>query len=126
MTSELRKQQCTVTLFDCNHLAHVIVLWQMQTLMCYCTVFALFYFKFEGNFQVQAPGDLYLEGRFNGGFLTFGVRGGLYLEELIHGGAYFRIFTAIINCFLGFIFTYLFQSPSLLYLLPPRVKHPRP
>ena len=35
------------------------------------TVFALFYFVFEGNFQVQAPppplgvGGLYLEGRFN-------------------------------------------------------------
>ena len=26
--------------------------------MCYCTVFALFYFLFEGKFQVQAPGDL--------------------------------------------------------------------
>ena len=34
------------------------------------TVFALFYFVFEGSFQVQAPGGLlYLEGRFNGGFL---------------------------------------------------------
>ena len=32
------------------------------------TVFALFYFVFEGNFQVQSPGGLYLEGRFNGGF----------------------------------------------------------
>ena len=50
--SELRKQQYTVTLFDCNHLAHVIVLSQMQTLLCYRTVFASFYFKFEGNFQV--------------------------------------------------------------------------
>ena len=28
------------------------ILWQMQTLMCYCTVFALFYFEFEGNFRV--------------------------------------------------------------------------
>ena len=26
MKSELRKQQCTVTLSDCNHLAHVKVL----------------------------------------------------------------------------------------------------
>ena len=24
----------TVTLFDCSHLAHVIVLWQMQKFMC--------------------------------------------------------------------------------------------
>ena len=62
--SELHKQQCNVTLFDCNHLAHVhvMVLWQMQKFMCYCTVFTLTYFEFEGNFQVQAPRGLYLEG----------------------------------------------------------------
>ena len=39
------------------------------------TVFALFYFVFEGNFQVQAPGGLYLEGRFNGGFFALRVWG---------------------------------------------------
>ena len=33
--------------------------------------FCLFYFVFEGKFQVQAPpGGLYSEGRFNGGFLA--------------------------------------------------------
>ena len=52
------------------------------------TVFALFYFVFEGNFQVQAPGGLYLEERFNGGFLRYEFGG------LIFGGAYFRNFTA--------------------------------
>ena len=41
------------------------------------TIFALFYFVFEGKFQVQAP---------RGGE-------GLYLEGLINGGAYFRNFT---------------------------------
>ena len=53
------------------------------------TVFALFDFVFEGNFQVQAPGGLYLEGRFNltEGFLRY------EFEGLIHGGAYFRNFT---------------------------------
>ena len=40
------------------------------------TVFALFYFVFEGNFQVQAPQEgLYLEGRFNGGFFALRVWG---------------------------------------------------
>ena len=41
------------------------------------TVFALFYFAFEGNFPSTSrpPG------------------GGVYLEVLIHGGAYFRNFT---------------------------------
>ena len=42
----------------------------MQKFMCYCTVFALFYFEFGGNFRVQAPGGLYLEGRFIGGFFA--------------------------------------------------------
>ena len=47
------------------------------------TVFALFYFVFEGNFQVQAPGGLYLEGRFSGaGFLRY------EFGELIFGVAY--------------------------------------
>ena len=35
------------------------------------TIFALFYFVFEGKFQVQAPrGGLYSEGRFNGGIFA--------------------------------------------------------
>ena len=47
-------------------------------------MFALFYFVFEGTFQVQAPrGGLYSEGRSNGGFFFGG--GGLYLEGLIFG-----------------------------------------
>ena len=50
------------------------------------TVFALFYFVFEGNFQVQAPGGLYLEGRFNGGFFALPNWGHIF------GGAYFRNF----------------------------------
>ena len=53
------------------------------------SLFALFYFVFEGNFQVQAPlppggvGGLYLEGRFNGGFFALRVWGGLHMEGLI-------------------------------------------
>ena len=34
------------------------------------TIFALFYFVFEGKFQVQAPGGLISGGRFNGGFFA--------------------------------------------------------
>ena len=55
------------------------------------TVFALFYFVFEGNFQGQAhPGDLYMEGRFNGGFFALRVWRayvwkGLYMEGLNFG-----------------------------------------
>ena len=58
------------------------------------TVFALFYFVFEGNFQsTNPPGGLYLEGRFNRGVFCVTGLGGLYLEGLIHRGAYFRNFT---------------------------------
>ena len=39
------------------------------------TVFSLFHFLFEVNFQVQAPGGLYLEGRFKGGFFVLQVWG---------------------------------------------------
>ena len=55
------------------------------------TVFALFYFVFEGNFPSTSPqGGLYLEGRFNGGFFALQVWGayiwrGLYMEGLIFG-----------------------------------------
>ena len=58
------------------------------------TVFALFYFVFEGNLQVKDPpgggGGLYLEGQFNGGFFELRVWGayiwrGLYMEGLFFG-----------------------------------------
>ena len=47
----------------------------MQKFTCFCTVFALLYFEFEGNFQVKAPGSLYLEGRFKEGFFALRVWG---------------------------------------------------
>ena len=52
------------------------------------TVFALCYFVFEGNFQVQAPGGLILfwRGDLTDGFLRYECGG------LIFGGAYFRNF----------------------------------
>ena len=55
------------------------------------TVFALFYFVFEGNFPSTSPrGGLYLEGQFNGGFFALPVWGayiwrGFYMEGLIFG-----------------------------------------
>ena len=66
------------------------------------TVFALFYFVFEGNFPSTSPwGGLYLEGRFNGGFFALPVWRGLFLEGLIHGGAYFDILRyATFECFM--------------------------
>ena len=32
---------------DCNHLAHIIVRWQIQKLICYCTAFAQFILCFR-------------------------------------------------------------------------------
>ena len=50
--------------------------------------FSLFYLEFEGNFQVQAPGEAYIwRGDLTEGFLRYEFGG------LIHGGAYFRNFT---------------------------------
>ena len=55
------------------------------------TVFAMFYFVFEGNFPSTSPrGGLYLEGWFNGGFFASPDWGayiwrGLYMEGLIFG-----------------------------------------
>ena len=53
------------------------------------TVFALFCFVFEGNFQVQAPvrGAYIRRGDLTKGFLRYELGG------LIVGGAYFRNFT---------------------------------
>ena len=47
--------------------------------------FSLFYFVFEGNFQVQAPRGAYIwrgDFKINGGFLSY------EFGELIFGGAY--------------------------------------
>ena len=54
------------------------------------TVFALFYSVLEGNFQVQAPRELHLEGGLNGGFFALQIWGayiwrGLYMEGSIFG-----------------------------------------
>ena len=52
------------------------------------TVFALFYFVFEGNIQVQAPGGLIFGGAIKRRVFCVTNLGGLYFEGLIHGGAY--------------------------------------
>ena len=52
------------------------------------TVFALFYFVFEGNFPSTSPRGAYIwRGDLTEGFLRYRFGG------LIHGGAYFRNFT---------------------------------
>ena len=54
------------------------------------TVFALFYFVFEGNFPSTSPRGAYIwRGDLTEGFCVTGL-GGFYLEGLIRGGSYFR------------------------------------
>ena len=53
----------------------------------------MFYFVFEGNFQEQAPGGLIFGGVIKRRVFCVTSLGGLYLEGLIHGGAYFWQFT---------------------------------
>ena len=57
------------------------------------TVFALFYFVFEGRIPSTSLQAAYIwRGNLTEGFFVTGL-GGLYLEGLIHGGAHFRNFT---------------------------------
>ena len=59
-----------------------------------CTIFALFYFVFEGNFPSKSPpGGLYFGGAILRRVFCVTSLGGLYLEGRMHGGAYFRNFT---------------------------------
>ena len=54
------------------------------------TVFALFYFVFEGNFPSTRPRGAYIgRGDFTEGFLCYELGG------LVHGGAYFRNFMVV-------------------------------
>ena len=65
------------------------------------TIFALFYFIFEGNFPNTSPRGAYIwRGHLTEGFLCYWFGG------LIHGGAYFRNFTVY---FLFFIYAVLCQ-----------------
>ena len=80
--SELCKQQYTVTLFDCNHLTPVIVLWQMQKFICHCTSFCFAWCLIWGQFPSTGPGGLHWRGDLTEGFLRYKF-GGLYLEGLI-------------------------------------------
>ena len=55
LKSELCKQQYTVTLFDFNHWAHVIVLWQMQKIYVLLYSFCFVLFLIWGQFPSTSP-----------------------------------------------------------------------
>ena len=61
------------------------------------TFFALYYFVFEGNCQVQAPGGAYIwRGELTESFFALRVWGASS-EGVIQGGAYFRNFTVCLR-----------------------------
>ena len=68
---------------------HFEIDWDSLIVASKFTVFALFYFLFEGNFPNTSPrGGIFLEGRFNGGFFALRFWGayiwsGFYMEGLI-------------------------------------------
>ena len=87
------------------------------------TVFALFYFVFEGNFPSTSPRGAYIwRGDLTEGFLCSRFEGLiLILEGLIHGGAYFRNFT--VSPFglwspMKFLFFFLFLLLQLQGTIP--------
>ena len=57
------------------------------------TVFALFFFVFEGNFPSASSRGLIFGGAIYRRFFCVTGLGGLFLEWLIHGKAYFWNFT---------------------------------
>ena len=60
------------------------------------TVFALFYFVFEVNFQVQAPGALIFRGVINGGFSALRIWGAYIWRGLF--SQFYGIIIAINEC----------------------------
>ena len=76
---------------------HFEIDWNSLIVASKFTVFALFYFLFEGNFPNTSPrGAYFWRGDLTEGSLYYDF-GGLYLEQLIRGGAYFQNFTATPN-----------------------------
>ena len=67
------------------------------------TIFALFYFVFEGNFPSTSPwggGSLYLEGRFNGGVFALPVWRAYILRGLYIEGLILEFYSNSVNCVL--------------------------
>ena len=87
------------------------------------TVFALFYFVFEGNFQVQAPQGAYIwRGNLTEGFLRYEFGG------LIFGGAYTRrgLFSEFYGISVSQAFTKQNKLVSVLPLSSRKIRlHPK-
>ena len=126
--SELRKQQYAVTPFDCNLLAHVIVLWPMQNL-CVIVQFSLCFISNLRAISKYKPLGAYIwRGYLTEGFLHY-VFGGAYMwrclfSEFCGSPATIFIFTALLfmvesKCFSRLIFSNFqaFCFSDLIYTL---------
>ena len=77
-----------MTLFDCNQLAHVIVLWQIKQLFVTVPFFLCFILYLRAISKYKPSEALIWRGDLSEVFLRYEL-GGLIFEGLIHGGAYF-------------------------------------
>ena len=70
----------------------------------------------RANSKYKPPGGLYWHGDLTEGFLRYSFGGDLYLEGLIHGGAYFQNFT-VYSCLPTVLFLVALCMNMLLCLL---------
>ena len=66
--------------------------------MCYCTFFALIYFEFEGNFQVQASGAYIWRGDLMEGFLFYEFGGLKFGGACRWRGLFSEFYSKIWSC----------------------------
>ena len=72
--------------FYCNHLAQVIVCWQVKIFMCFYTVPVFVFFKTISKYK---PSGAYIQrGDLTEESVCITSLDGLYLEGLIHGGIF--------------------------------------
>ena len=94
--SELRKQQYTVTPFDCNLLAHVIVLRPMQNLCVIVQFLLCFILNLRAISKYKPLGAYIWRGYLMEGFLCYEF-----------GGAYFRNSVVVLQ---PYLFLLLYSS----------------
>ena len=99
---------------------HFKIDWASLIVGSKCTIFALLYFVFEGNFPSTSPRGAYIwRGDLTEGFLRYRIGGayiwrGLYMEALIFGILRYSILDYFISFY---FFKYIFTYIPVLYTL---------
>ena len=91
-----------VTLYDCNHLTHVIhvVIWQMQKFMFHCKLLLSFFFNLMAISEYKTQGLVFGGAIYRRVFCVTNLGGlYLYLGGRIHRGAYFGNFAVVMERF---------------------------